>query len=101
MNEVFGPVVSIIYAETDEEAINVANSSKHGLHASVYTSSLDRFNAIASQLNFGAVMLNESTSFDSPYVPFGGIKDSGHGREGIRFAAREMCATHMTVVPAV
>jgi aldehyde dehydrogenase (NAD+) len=80
--EIFGPVLSVIAAEDEEDAVNVANDTIYGLNASVFTNDLDRARAVAQQLRSGTVGHNAfRTDFG---VAFGGFKQSGIGREGGR-----------------
>jgi len=88
--EVFGPVVNFYKISTIDEAIEKANSVKYGLHGAIFTRSLDdAFKAIKG-LDVGGVMVNDSTDYRIDMMPFGGVKWSGLGREGIKFALLEM-----------
>jgi acyl-CoA reductase-like NAD-dependent aldehyde dehydrogenase len=78
--ESFGPSVSIIPFETDEEAIRVANDTEYGLSASVFTENLGRGLKIARQIESGAVHINKMTVHDEAYLSHGGVKKSGWGR---------------------
>ena len=73
-----------------EEAIERANSLPFGLHAAVFTRDLDLAFKISYALECGGVMINDSTDYRLDSMPFGGIKHSGRGREGITFALQEM-----------
>lgn len=87
--EVFGPVASVIEVKNEEEAIAVANDSNFGLGAAIFTSDLDKAEKIASQkLNAGSCFVNSFVKSD-PRLPFGGIKESGYGRELSHFGIRE------------
>lgn len=77
--EIFGPVLSVISYESDEEAIRIANDSKYGLHAAVIGTDVIRARRVASQLRAGRVVINNMT--DDPQAPWGGFKFSGVGRE--------------------
>jgi aldehyde dehydrogenase (NAD+) len=80
--EIFGPVLSVITYETEEEAIQIANDSTYGLAAYVATSDQERGKRIASQLEAGGVMVNGLFDYyDHPQAPIGGFKMSGFGRE--------------------
>jgi aldehyde dehydrogenase (NAD+) len=87
--ETFGPVVSIIEVENDEEAIVVANETFYGLSAGVFTADLTKGLEIAERIESGIVHINDQTVHDEPQVPFGGIKDSGWGRFGGKAALEE------------
>lgn len=97
--ETFGPVAPIIRVSSLSEAIRVANSTAYGLQAGVLTRDLDAFWEAASSLRVGAVHLGEGPQFDSPHIPFGGVKSSGVGREGIRYSIREMISVKTISFP--
>ncbi len=88
--EVFGPVVNLYKVSSLEEAIEKANSVKYGLHGAVFTRSLDNAFKAIKGLDVGGVMVNDSTDYRIDMMPFGGVKWSGLGREGIKFALLEM-----------
>ena len=77
--EIFGPVLSVIAYDTEDDAIRIANDSKYGLHAAVLGTDLSRARRVASQLRAGRVVINGMT--DDPQAPWGGFKYSGVGRE--------------------
>jgi len=77
--EIFGPVLSVIAYDSEDEAIRIANDSKYGLHAAVMGTDLERARRVASQLRAGRVVINNMT--DDPDAPWGGFKYSGVGRE--------------------
>lgn len=79
-DELFGPVASVFRVMDEEEAIAMANDSKYGLGGSVWTKDIKRGQAVARQINSGAVYVNKMMASD-PAVPFGGVKLSGYGRE--------------------
>ncbi|WP_298009804.1 aldehyde dehydrogenase family protein [uncultured Anaerolinea sp.] len=87
--ETFGPVVSIIEAKDEEEAVAIANETMYGLSAAVFTSDVAKGIAIAERIESGIVHINDQTVHDEPQVPFGGMKDSGWGRFGGRAALEE------------
>ncbi len=95
--EVFGPVVSFFRIDTLDEGINGANDSEYGLHAAIFTQDVDRALEAAKRLKFGGVLINDSTDFRVDYMPFGGYKHSGIGREGLRFAIEEMSEVKMVI----
>lgn len=78
--EIFGPVVTVIKYSTDEEAIEMANSTEYGLGAAVFTTNLVKAHQMASDIQSGMVWINSSNDTDM-HVPFGGVKLSGNGRE--------------------
>ena len=87
--ETFGPVVSVTEVKDAEEAVAVANDTRYGLSASVFTGDLAKGLAIAERIESGIVHINDQTVHDEPQVPFGGIKDSGWGRFGGQAALEE------------
>lgn len=88
--EVFGPTVNLYPVANLDEAIAKANSLPFGLHAAVFTSNIDVAFRCAYELDCGGVMINDSTDYRLDSMPFGGVKYSGLGREGIKFALQEM-----------
>jgi acyl-CoA reductase-like NAD-dependent aldehyde dehydrogenase len=96
--EVFGPVVAVRSVPDVETAFALVNASRYGLHASVYTASLATAMAALDTLEVGGVVVNEVPGFRSDVMPYGGVKDSGIGREGPRFAIEELTVTRMAVI---
>jgi acyl-CoA reductase-like NAD-dependent aldehyde dehydrogenase len=88
--ESFGPVVSVIRAADSEEALKLANDSCFGLSAAVITNDLQKAFDLSLRLESGMVHVNDCTLMDEPHVPFGGVKDSGFGREGGHYSMDEM-----------
>jgi len=86
--EVFGPVAPIYVAKDEEEAIEVANDSEFGLGSSLWTSSGDKARNLASRIESGIVFINDLVKSD-PRMPFGGIKNSGIGRELSKYGLKE------------
>jgi acyl-CoA reductase-like NAD-dependent aldehyde dehydrogenase len=99
VEETFGPGAPVIRVVDAQEAIEVANSTEYGLQAGVLTRDVDSFWQVAAALRVGAVNLDEGPQFDSPHIPFGGVKSSGVGREGIRYAIREMTTVKTITIP--
>ena len=81
--EIFGPVLSVIAYDSEEEAVRIANDSKYGLHSAVLGTDIQRARRVASQLRAGRVVINNMT--DDPQAPWGGFKYSGVGREYGRY----------------
>jgi acyl-CoA reductase-like NAD-dependent aldehyde dehydrogenase len=79
--EIFGPVVSLLPFDSEEEAIEIANATDFGLSASIWTRDLGRAHRVARQLNVSVVAVNGGGGFDVE-SPWGGVKQSGFGREG-------------------
>jgi succinate-semialdehyde dehydrogenase/glutarate-semialdehyde dehydrogenase len=96
--EIFAPVVSIIEFDRIEEAIAGANASDFGLAAGLFTRDLQTALRTAQQLAFGGVHINEASSARIDAMPFGGVKDSGFGREGPAWAIREMTEERLITV---
>ena len=88
--EVFGPTVNLYVVDDLDEALTKANSVDYGLHAAGFSRDLETAHKIAEGLEAGGVMINDSTDYRLDSMPFGGIKSSGLGREGIRFSLHEM-----------
>jgi aldehyde dehydrogenase (NAD+) len=89
--EIFGPVLSVIAYDSEDEAIALANDSKYGLHAAVIGTDLQRARRVASQLRAGRVVINGMT--DDPQAPWGGFKYSGVGREYGRYGIEAFLET--------
>ncbi len=87
--EVFGPILSITRVSNDLEAVTVANDSEYGLACSVFSADPDRAERVAAQVESGICHINRCTVNDSPHAPFGGVKSSGYGRFGGRWAIYE------------
>lgn len=89
--EIFGPVLSVISYDSEDEAISIANDSNYGLHAAVLGTDLQRARRVASQLRAGRVVINGMT--DDPQAPWGGFKYSGVGREYGRYGIEAFVET--------
>ncbi|WP_456466179.1 aldehyde dehydrogenase family protein [Methanopyrus sp.] len=87
--ETFGPVLPVLRVEDFDEALRAANATEYGLHAAVFTNRLDRAVRAARELEAGGVIVNGVTNYRVDYMPFGGVKASGVGREGVPWAVRE------------
>ena len=96
--ELFGPVVAVRPVADMAEAFDIVNHTRYGLHASVFTSSLATAFDALDRLEVGGVVVNEVPGFRSDVMPYGGVKDSGIGREGPRFAIEEMTVTRMAIM---
>lgn len=92
-DEAFAPIVCINPIDTLEEGITRANSTPYGIHAAIFTGSLDAALTAAEELDAGGVMINDSTDYRLDAMPFGGVKAGSLGREGVRFAIEEMTQT--------
>jgi len=96
--EVFGPVCTVTAVDSIDEAIELANGTRYGLQAGIFTASLDNALRAAQELEFGGVTVNEAPTFRSDQMPYGGVKDSGNTREGPHYAVREMTEERLIVV---
>jgi glyceraldehyde-3-phosphate dehydrogenase (NADP+) len=92
-DEVFGPVTGIIRVQDLDTAIDVANGVDQALHAAVFTRDLGSAMRVVREVHAGGVIVNDSTDYRVDAMPFGGVKASGLGREGIAFAVDEMTTT--------
>jgi acyl-CoA reductase-like NAD-dependent aldehyde dehydrogenase len=88
--EVFGPVAVLASFENLDEAIREVNASRYGLMAGVYTPDLNSAFKAARQLEAGGVVINDIPTFRVDQMPYGGVKDSGKGTEGVAYAVQEM-----------
>jgi acyl-CoA reductase-like NAD-dependent aldehyde dehydrogenase len=96
--EVFGPLVTVEPYDTFAEALRRANDSRYGLQAGVFTQDQARIAEAFEQLEVGGVIINEVPTFRADHMPYGGVKDSGLGREGVRYAIEEMTERKILVV---
>jgi acyl-CoA reductase-like NAD-dependent aldehyde dehydrogenase len=97
-DEAFGPVCTLQRYGTLDEAVDLANSTRYGLQAGIFTGDLTRALSAAARLEFGAVTINEAPTFRADQMPYGGVKDSGNTREGPAWAVREMTEERLVVV---
>ncbi len=95
VNETFGPVAPIIRVKDIDEAIKVANDTEYGLQAGVFTSDYANAMRCASEIEAGTVFINKQSTFRTDNMPFGGFKNSGVGKEGIKYAVEEMTKTKL------
>lgn len=96
--ETFAPIVTVQTYETLDEALHMANDSDFGLQAGVFTSSLSVAMAAARALRVGGVMINDTSFYRAGQMPYGGVKRSGMGREGPRYAIEEMTELRLVVL---
>lgn len=88
--EVFAPVVSLIAFDNFEKALDMVNDSVYGLQAGVYTKDVSKAFKAVKKLRVGGVIINDYPTFRVDHMPYGGVKESGMGREGVRYAIQEM-----------
>jgi acyl-CoA reductase-like NAD-dependent aldehyde dehydrogenase len=96
--EVFGPVVTINPYDSLDQALELANGTKYGLQAGIFTASLQTAFRAAQELEFGGVTVNEAPTFRADQMPYGGVKDSGNTREGPAYTVRELTEERVVVV---
>ena len=96
--EVFGPVCTVSPVGSLDEGIALANSTRFGLQAGVFTRDVSSALRAARELEFGGVTVNEAPTFRADQMPYGGVKDSGNTREGPAFAVREMTEERLVVL---
>jgi acyl-CoA reductase-like NAD-dependent aldehyde dehydrogenase len=96
--EVFGPVCTVTAVDSLEEAFELANGTRFGLQAGVYTGSIQTAMRAAAALEFGGVTINEAPTFRTDQMPYGGVKDSGNTREGPAYAIRALTEERLVVI---
>jgi aldehyde dehydrogenase (NAD+) len=99
--EIFGPVVTMMPYQTFEDALAMVNDSRFGLQAGVFTNDINRAFEAHRTLEVGGVIINDMSAFRADQMPYGGSKDSGFGREGLRFAMEEMTEPRIMVLSHV
>lgn len=88
--EAFGPLIPVIPVSDFEEAIEEANNTEYGLEAGLFTQDIDRATEAADRIDAGAVNVNTVSGFRTDHMPYGGFKDSGKGKEGIKYATEHL-----------
>jgi acyl-CoA reductase-like NAD-dependent aldehyde dehydrogenase len=96
--EVFGPVCTVTAYDSLDEAIELANGTRYGLQAGIFTGSIRSALAAAERLEFGGVTINEAPTFRADQMPYGGVKASGNTREGPAWAVRELTEERLVVL---
>ncbi|GMV32285.1 MAG: aldehyde dehydrogenase family protein [Chloroflexi bacterium CFX1] len=96
--ETFGPVASVISSDDFESALAQANASKFGLQVGVFTKDIDRMLKAVKRLNFGGVIVNDTPNFRADHMPYGGNRQSGLGREGVKFAMEDMTNIQLVAI---
>ena len=99
--EVFGPVVTVERYQTYQEAIDMVNDSPYGLQAGVFTRDIERAMLAHREIEVGGVIVNDVSAFRADQMPYGGSKESGYGREGLRYAMDEMTEPRIMVLSHV
>jgi len=95
VRETFGPIAPIIRVKGIDDAIKVANDTEYGLQAGVFTSDYASAMRCAQEVEAGTVFINKQSTFRTDNMPFGGFKNSGVGKEGIKYAVEEMTKTKL------
>lgn len=96
--EVFGPVICIeLYTGSIENAIEKINDSKFGLQCGIFTDSIDELNTCYNTINVGGIIHNDVPTLRFDHMPYGGVKDSGIGREGVKYAIYDMLESRILV----
>jgi acyl-CoA reductase-like NAD-dependent aldehyde dehydrogenase len=96
--ETFGPIAPVIDIADADDAVAMINAGRFGLQTGIFSRDIETLKRAAHELRVGTVIFNEGPQFSSPAVPFGGVKHSGLGREGARWAMAEMCVTKTVVL---
>lgn len=96
--EVFAPIVLINKVESADEAIELLNDSRYGLQAGFYTNDINTALDAADRLHVGGVMINDIPTYRVDHMPYGGVKESGFGREGVKYAIEEMTEMKLVVI---
>ena len=95
--EVFGPVVTVTPYSTIDEALELANGTRYGLQAGIFTTDIRTALRAAQELEFGGVIVNEAPTFRADQMPYGGVKDSGNTREGPAYSVKEFTEQRVVV----
>jgi acyl-CoA reductase-like NAD-dependent aldehyde dehydrogenase len=96
--EVFGPLIGFQGYDTLDEAFALANDSRYGLQAAIFTQDLKSAMRAAHSLDFGGVIVNEMPTYRTDQMPYGGVKDSGNTKEGPHYSVREMTEERLVVI---
>ncbi len=96
--ELFGPAVGVTRADSIEDAIRLANDTRFGLSAAVFTQDIDKAIRFAREVDSGNLHINFGTAWRAETMPYGGLKDSGMGKEGPKYTVEEMTETKMVVI---
>lgn len=97
--ETFGPIITVDPFDTFASAIDMLNDSRFGLQAGVYTDSVSEMNLAFERIDCGGVIINDVPTFRADHMPYGGVKDSGLGREGVKYAMLDMLEPKVLVKP--
>ena len=95
--EIFGPVVTVEKYRDFSEAVEQINNSRYGLQAGVFTNSINEMNHSFNEIEAGGIIINDVPTFRVDHMPYGGVKDSGFGREGLKYSIHEMMEPRLMV----
>jgi acyl-CoA reductase-like NAD-dependent aldehyde dehydrogenase len=96
--EAFGPVLTLQPHRTFEEALGWVNRSQYGIHTGIFTADAGRIEQAFRQLEVGGVVIGDAPTLRFDSLPYGGVKRSGFGREGVRYAMEEMTEPRTLVI---
>ena len=96
--EVFGPVITLSRYQQLDQAFDMVNDSPYGLQAGIFTRNVDSIFRAYHALDVGTVLANEIPTFRADHMPYGGMKDSGLGREGVKYTIRELSDQKLLVL---
>jgi acyl-CoA reductase-like NAD-dependent aldehyde dehydrogenase len=96
--EAFAPIANVIACDDFEEALRQADDTPYGLQVAVFTRDIDRVFRAIKRLNFGGVVINDAPIFRADHMPYGGNRQSGLGREGVRYAMEDMTNIQMVSI---
>ena len=96
--EAFAPLLAVETYRTLDEAIASANETMYGLQAGIFTSSIDTAMYLARRIEVGGVIINDTSNYRVDQMPYGGVKNSGMGREGVRYAIEELTDPKLIVL---
>ncbi|QYN18103.1 aldehyde dehydrogenase family protein [Amycolatopsis sp. DSM 110486] len=99
-SEVFGPVVTVVPVKDVAEAIAAANDSRFGLNTAIFTNDLTNALQYAKKAEAGSVLVNVAPAFRADHMPYRGVKESGHGREGVKYAVASLVAEKLVILAA-
>ncbi|MDP6750708.1 MAG: aldehyde dehydrogenase family protein [Candidatus Poribacteria bacterium] len=97
-DEVFGPVVGVTSVDNIDDAIVLANDTDYGLSAAIFTQNIDWAMKFAREVDSGNLMVNWGTQWRADLMPYGGLKSSGMGKEGPKYAVEEMTELKMVIL---
>ena len=96
--EVFAPVITVGAYDSFDEAIHLANATDYGLQGGVFTHDLGRIMRAFEEIEVGGLQVNDVSTFRVDHMPYGGVKSSGLGREGVKYAIEEMTEPRLVVM---